>query len=142
MAVLVAFRTEGDPEKLLARYDQTLGDAMSMAPARPEALCCVATESGMMIVDVWTSSADLHERLSRMRTSRLNRARLGGQKRVLRSSSSTTRDGPSEVKLARPGRRQRAWPSGRGAAGAALMIQRAELGKGASNGRFKAYRIA
>ena len=59
MAVLVVFRTEGDPEKLLARYDETLADAISMAPARPEAHYCVATESGMMIVDVWASRADL-----------------------------------------------------------------------------------
>jgi biotin carboxylase len=43
----------------LARYDETLADAISMAPDRPEAHYCVATESGMMIVDVWASRADL-----------------------------------------------------------------------------------
>ena len=59
MAVLVVFRTEGDPEELLARYDQTIVDAVSTAPVRPEAHYCVATESGMMIVDVWASRADL-----------------------------------------------------------------------------------
>jgi predicted NUDIX family NTP pyrophosphohydrolase len=59
VAVLVVFRTEGDPEKLLARHDETLADAISMAPARPEAHYCVAMESGMMIVDAWASRADL-----------------------------------------------------------------------------------
>jgi biotin carboxylase len=48
-----------NPEELLARYDQTLVDAVSTAPARPEAHYCVATDSGMMIVDVWASRADL-----------------------------------------------------------------------------------
>lgn len=43
----------------MARYDETLADAISMAPDRPEAHYCVATESGMMIVDVWASRADL-----------------------------------------------------------------------------------
>jgi biotin carboxylase len=60
VAVLVIFRAAGDPENLLARYDQTLADAISMAPARPEAHYCVATDSGIMLVDVWASRADLH----------------------------------------------------------------------------------
>jgi len=59
VAVLVVFRAEGDPEMLLARYDQTLADAISLAPARPEAHYCVATESGIMLVDVWSSRAEL-----------------------------------------------------------------------------------
>jgi hypothetical protein len=58
VAVLGVFRAEGDPEMLLARYDQTL-DAISPAPARPEAHYCVATESGIMLVDVWSSLAEL-----------------------------------------------------------------------------------
>jgi biotin carboxylase len=59
VAVLVVFRAEGDPEKLLAQYDQTLADAISLAPARPEAHFCVATDSGIMLVDVWASRAEL-----------------------------------------------------------------------------------
>jgi hypothetical protein len=98
VAVLVVFRTEGDPEELLARYDQTLVDAVSTAPARPEAHYCVATESGMMIVDVWASRADLQLRaVIETRTSRRNGARLGGQKRLMKFSSSITRDGPPEL---------------------------------------------
>ena len=44
---------------MLARYDETLADAISMAPAHPEAHHWVATASGMMIVDLWASRADL-----------------------------------------------------------------------------------
>jgi hypothetical protein len=55
----VVFRAEGDPEMLLARYDQTLADAILLAPARPEPHYCVATESGIMLVDVWSSRAKL-----------------------------------------------------------------------------------
>jgi hypothetical protein len=64
MAVLVIFRANGRPEDLLARYDRTLTDATAVAPVRPEAHFCVPTESGIMIVDVWSSRADLQRAIT------------------------------------------------------------------------------
>ena len=59
MAVLAIFRTEGDPEDLLQRYDATLTRATAQAPVRPEAHFCVPTATGVLIVDVWGSREDL-----------------------------------------------------------------------------------
>jgi hypothetical protein len=59
MAVLVIFRASGDPADLLSRYERTLAGATALASARPEAHFCVPTESGIMIVDVWNSRAEL-----------------------------------------------------------------------------------
>jgi hypothetical protein len=59
MAVLVIFRATGTSEDLLSRYDATLADATAMAPVRPEAHFCVPTNDGIMIVDVWSSRADV-----------------------------------------------------------------------------------
>jgi hypothetical protein len=59
LAVLVIFRTEGDPMDLLRRYDATVVRATAQAPARPEAHFCAPTATGIMIVDVWRSREDL-----------------------------------------------------------------------------------
>jgi hypothetical protein len=59
MAVLVMFRTEGDPEDLLQRYEATITRAAAQAPVRPEAHFHVVTATGMLIVDVWGSREDL-----------------------------------------------------------------------------------
>jgi hypothetical protein len=59
MAVLVIFRTEGDPKELLQRYDATLPRASAQAPVRPDAHFCVPTATGMLIVDVWGSREDV-----------------------------------------------------------------------------------
>jgi hypothetical protein len=64
MAVLVIFRAEGASKDLLTRYDRTLGDAVASAPVRPEAHYCVATETGIMIVDVWGSRAELAQSIT------------------------------------------------------------------------------
>lgn len=61
MAVLVIFRASGDPADLLLRYERTLAGATALASARPEAHFCVPTESGIMIVDVWNSRAELQQ---------------------------------------------------------------------------------
>jgi hypothetical protein len=59
MAVLAMFRTEGDPEDLLQRYDATIRRATAQAPVRPEAHFCVPTDTGILIVDVFASREDL-----------------------------------------------------------------------------------
>ena len=59
MAVLAMFRTEGDPEDLLQRYDATIGRATAQAPVRPEAHFCVPTATGILIIDVFASREDL-----------------------------------------------------------------------------------
>jgi hypothetical protein len=59
MAVLVIFRTEGDPKDLLQRYDATLPNASAQAPVGPEAHFCGPTATGMLIVDVWGSREDV-----------------------------------------------------------------------------------
>jgi hypothetical protein len=59
MAVLVIFRAKGNSQDLLARYDATLADAIATAPARPEAHFCASTGDGIMIVDVWSSRAEV-----------------------------------------------------------------------------------
>jgi hypothetical protein len=59
MAVLVIFRAKGNSQDLLARYDATLADAIATAPARPEAHFCAPTRDGIMIVDVWSSRAEV-----------------------------------------------------------------------------------
>jgi hypothetical protein len=59
LAVLVIFRAKGNSQELLARYDATLADAISTPPARPEAHFCAPTGDGIMIVDVWSSRAEV-----------------------------------------------------------------------------------
>lgn len=59
MAVLAILRSQGDPTDLLALYDRTLADATALSPVRPEAHYCVATDSGIMIVDIWADRSDL-----------------------------------------------------------------------------------
>jgi hypothetical protein len=59
MAVLVIFRASGDPAGLLSRYERTLAGATALASARPKAHFYVPTKSGIMIVDVWNSRAEL-----------------------------------------------------------------------------------
>ena len=59
MSVLVIFRAKGNSQDLLARYDATLADAIATAPARPEAHFCAPTGDGIMIVDVWSSRAEV-----------------------------------------------------------------------------------
>ena len=59
MAVLVIFRAKGNSQDLLARYDATLADAIATAPARPEAHFCASTGDGIMIVDLWSSRAEV-----------------------------------------------------------------------------------
>ena len=59
LAVLVIFRAKGNSQDLLARYDATLADAIATAPARPEAHFCAPTGEGIMIVDVWSSRAEV-----------------------------------------------------------------------------------
>lgn len=59
MAVLVIFRAKGNSQDLLACYDATLADAIATAPARPEAHFCAPTGDGIMILDVWSSRAEV-----------------------------------------------------------------------------------
>ena len=59
MAVLVIFRAKGNSQDLLARYDATLADAIATAQARPEAHFCAPTGDGIMILDVWSSRAEV-----------------------------------------------------------------------------------
>ena len=64
VAVLVIFRSQGDPGDLLALYDRTVADATALSPVRPEAHYCVPTDSGIMIVDVWASRSDLQRAIT------------------------------------------------------------------------------
>jgi hypothetical protein len=59
MSVLVIFRANGSPAELLSRYDSKLAEATAMAPTRPVAHYCVATNAGIMIVDVWNSREEV-----------------------------------------------------------------------------------
>ena len=64
MAVLMIFRAKGNSQDLLARYDATLADAIAAAPARPEAHFCAPTGDGIMIVDIWSSRAEVQRAIT------------------------------------------------------------------------------
>jgi hypothetical protein len=59
LAVLVIFRTEGDPPIPSPAPRRDVTRATAQAPVRPEAHFCVPTTTGIMIVDVWRSREDL-----------------------------------------------------------------------------------
>jgi hypothetical protein len=51
--------SEGQLPGFVARYDATLADAIATAPAHPEAHSCAPTGDGIMIVDIWSSWAEV-----------------------------------------------------------------------------------
>lgn len=55
MPILAIFRVEGDPDGLLARYDETLPAATANSTIRPEVHICARTDSGLLIADAWRS---------------------------------------------------------------------------------------
>ncbi len=61
MPILAIFRVEGDPDDLLARYDQTLPAATANSTVRPEVHICARTDSGVVMIDTWKNQEALRQ---------------------------------------------------------------------------------
>jgi hypothetical protein len=61
MSVLVLFRSEGDPDELLAAYDRELEHPVPRQQPRRISHTCARADDGMVIVDVWQSREDFQK---------------------------------------------------------------------------------
>jgi quinol monooxygenase YgiN len=64
MSVLVLFRWEGDPDKLLAAYDREFEHPVPREQPQRKYHTCARAHDGVVIVDVWHSREDFQKMMN------------------------------------------------------------------------------
>jgi quinol monooxygenase YgiN len=59
VAVIAVFRVKGDPDELLAKFEQAIPEIEDSAHGVPQVHVTARTDDGIVIYDVWDSHGDI-----------------------------------------------------------------------------------